>query len=118
MHNMGSMVNDKKMQVLKDLIAMMFKEEAMGNGDEPIDVEQALHEASESPEEEALEHAGGITEEEENAMEGPDEDLREMMSKFMKQPSKMPVKGRTKAVVLATESGSPKKEMPMFKGKK
>lgn len=101
MHNMGSMVNDKKMQVLKDLIAMMFKEEAMGNGDETIDVEQALHEASESPEEEALEHAGGISEEEENAMEGPDEDLKETMAKFMKQSRKSPVVGKTKKVVLA-----------------
>lgn len=122
MHGMGIAVNDKKMQVLRELIQMMFKEEAMGNGDEPIDVEQALHEASESPEEEALEHAGGISEEEENAMEGPDEDLKETMAKFMKQSRKTPVKGRTKAVVLAAESGNspsaPKKSYGFNKGMK
>lgn len=99
MHAMNSMVNDKKMQALKDLIAMMFQEENLGT--EEVDVEQALHESMESPEEEKAEHAGGISEEEENAMEGPDEDLKETMAKFMKQSRKSPVVGKTKKVVLA-----------------
>ncbi len=106
--HMGSMVKDKKMEALKALIQAMFEMEAKGDGDESVDPTQALHEASETPEEEAEEHAGGITEEEENAMEPEGEDLKQTMSKFMKQTRKSPAKaGRTKGIVMAVETKKP-----------
>lgn len=100
---MGMKVDEKKLAMLRELINQMFEMEAQGEGDEEIDVEQALHESMETPEEEAEEHAGGISEMEENAMEEPGEDLKETMAKFMKQSRKSPVKGRTKAIYMAEE---------------
>lgn len=108
---MQLMADESKKKVLLELIKKMLEEEANGYGDEETDVTQALHEASETPEEEKEEHAGGLTEEEENLMEPPGEDLKETMAKFMKQSRKMPVKGRTKAVVLAAETGMKKPPM-------
>ena len=117
MHPLQSMTDDKKKEALMELIKLMLGEEAKGNGEESVDVTQALHEAMESPEEEKEEHAGGLSEEEENLMEAPGEDLRETMAKFMKQSRKMPVKGKTKAVVLAAESGAPMAKKSTMAGK-
>jgi len=101
------MVNEKKMTALKALIKAMFDMEADGDGDKAIDPTQALHEASETPEEEAEEHEGGISELEENAMEPEDEDFKSTIAKFMKQSRQSAPSGRTKAVIMATKAEKP-----------
>lgn len=105
---MHAMVNEKKMTALKALIKAMFDMEADGDGDKAIDPTQALHEASETPEEEEMEHEGGISELEEN-MKEPDEDddFKSSMAKFMKQSRQSAPSGRTKAVIMATKAENP-----------
>ena len=83
--NLNPVVKDKKMAALKALIQQMFELEASGEKDTAVDLKQELHESMETPEEEELEHAGGITEEEENASEGENEDFNETIAKFMKK---------------------------------
>lgn len=108
---MHAMVNEKKMTALKALIKAMFDMESEGDGDKAIDPVQALHEAAESPEEEAEEHEGGISEAEENAMEGEDDDLKSTMAKFMKASRKGAPSGHTKAVIMATKPEKPVMKM-------
>lgn len=102
------LVKDKKMEALKALIKQMFELEASGEKDQAVDLEQELHESMESPEEEKMEHVGGITEEEENAAEPEGEDLKETLQAFFKKSNKSPVKGATKKVMMRADFGKPK----------
>lgn len=106
--NLNPMVKSKKMAALKELIKQMFELEASGEKDTAVDIGQELHESMESPEEEKLEHIGGITEAEENAAEGEDEDMGETMKKFFKMSSKAPVKGKTKMMIARPDMGKTK----------
>jgi hypothetical protein len=104
------MVKDKKMAALKELIKQMFEFEASGEKDTAVDLEQQLHEAVETPEEEKLEHVGGITEEEENASEPEGEDMKETMQKFFKMSNKSPVKGKSKKIIARMDFAKPKEK--------
>jgi hypothetical protein len=102
------MVKDKKMSALKALIKQMFEMEASGDKDAAVNIEQELHESMESPEEEAMEHIGGITEEEENAAEPEGEDLKETLQAFFKKSNSGPIKGKAKMVIARPDLGKPK----------
>lgn len=104
------MVKDKKMAALKALIKQMFELEASGEKDTAVDIGQELHESMESPEEEKLEHVGGVTEDEENASEPEGEDMKQTMAKFMKMSVKTPVKGKTKRMIGRPDIGKPKEK--------
>jgi len=106
----GEMMDNAKMKALRQLMKEMFAKENMGEEDEDIDVKHALHEAMETPEEEVAEHLGGITEEEEHE-EDEDKTVQDMMREFMAKSKKSPIAGKTKAVILASESGPQKKGM-------
>lgn len=106
--NLNPMVKEKKMNALKELIKQMFELEASGEKDTAVDIGQQLHESMETPEEEAMEHLGGITEEEENAAEPEGEDMKETMKKFFKMSSKSPVKGKSKKIIARMDFAKPK----------
>ncbi len=104
------LVKDKKMAALKELIKQMFELEASGEKDTAVNITEQLHESMETPEEEKLEHLGGITEEEENASEPEGEDMTETMQKFFKMKNKAPAQGKSKKIIARMDFGKPKEK--------
>jgi hypothetical protein len=95
--DMASMIKDKKLAALRELIKQMFVEEGR-DPDQTIDIEEVLADAvDESPEMMA----------EASDKEYKDDDMTKEMSEFFKQKRQGPVRGKTKSMMMSMEVKKP-----------
>ena len=96
--DMTSMVKDRKLAALRELIKQMFVEEGR-DPDQTIDIEEVLADAvDESPK---------IMAEESEDEYKKDDDMTKEMSEFFKQKRQGPVRGKTKSMMMSMEVKKP-----------